>query len=139
MNLAPAIRSPLVNDQALRKLLASFEGAPAVFTRRPVPNAYPCAVVSPDVTVGDQDLLVTQIPVVTRDIAVYGGNETAAKYRVVEAAAYRVREIFHRSNAIALDGWHIIDVTASGPIAAPTDDIKRVGRLVSLSIRMMRV
>lgn len=139
IDLAVPLRAALIADAELVDLLATFKAEPAVFTRRPIPEdvLFPVVVVSPDIAVTDQDFVNGIVPVIVRDIAVYGRNDTAADYRVVEAAAYRVRDIFHRNRAaITASGWHVIDIVATGPVPAPTDDDRLTGRVVSLTIRL---
>lgn len=126
IDLAPAIRASLLTI------------ADTVYTRRPVPSGatYPMIVVSQDIANVDRDLVSTRIQYVVRDIIVYGQNDTAAHYREVEDLAYQVFDLFHRRpSMISVTGWHIVDVVARGPIAAPTDDNTTVARVVTLSIR----
>lgn len=141
LNLAEPLRSALVNDLTVIAMVSTFNNAPAVFTRRPVPDAatYPLMIVSPDINITDQDGVNDRQPIVRRDISVYGSNETAALYRAVETLAYRVREMFHsKRDAITVVDFGVIDIRASGPRPAPVDDDQTVGRVVSLTIRLAR-
>lgn len=138
-DIAPALRTAILATSGITTKLATYGGAPAVFTRRPVPDeaTYPFIIVSPDVIVSDDDMLSQAITVVTRDIAVYGQNDTPAHYRDVEAVGYAIRALFHRARrSITVSGWRIIDVRCMGPMTAPVDDDKTVGRLVSLTVRL---
>lgn len=126
IDLAPAIRTSLLTI------------ADTVYTRRPVPSGatYPMIVVSEDIVSTDRDLVASPMLFIVRDILIYGQNDTSENYREVESIAYAVRDKFHRRpDNISVNGWHIVDVIARGPIAAPTDDNTTVGRVVTLSIR----
>lgn len=138
LDVTKGLYSALSGNSDITSLLGSFQGGPSIHTRRPVPvNAvYPMIVVSSDVSVTDEDGLVSRRPVVIRDIAIYGEQDT--DYRTVESLGYLVRSMFHRKlDVFTVDGYSIIDVVATGPIPAPTDDEKQVGRLVSLTIRLL--
>lgn len=126
IDLAPAIRTSLLTI------------SDTVYTRRPVPSGatYPMIIVSEDIVSTDRDLIDTRMQFVVRDVMIYGQNDTTAHYREVESMAYAVFDKFHRRpSSIIVSGWHIVDVIARGPIAAPTDDNTTVGRVVTLSIR----
>jgi hypothetical protein len=142
VNLGPSIRAALL-ESPVAAGLATYQGVPAVFTRRPVPEdaAYPLAIVGPEVSVTDQDLLNERVPVVVRDVVVYGqkGAPGEDQYRVVEELAWAVRELFHRQKrSLTVADHHVVDVVTAGPIAAPTEDENLVGRLVSLTVRLQR-
>ena len=142
MNLSEAIRAALIGETAITSRLATYAEAPAVFTRRPAPSEadYPLIMVSPDITITDEDGVNDQRPVIIRDIAVYGRNDTAARYRNVEVVGYAIRDLFHRQRHVidAPDDWNVIDVRAQGPRPAPVDDDTTVGRLVELTVRLSR-
>jgi hypothetical protein len=132
----------LLNDIVIDAALPAYNSGKAIFTRRPVPSdaPYPMIVISPDVSVSEADGIRDDRPIVVRDIAVYGRNEPAAAYRQVEDIAYAVRHIFHRQRqSLFTNGeYDVIDVRASGPRPAPTDDQQTVGRLVELTVRLSR-
>ena len=139
LDLAPALRDALIDAPTIYPSLASWQGEPAVHTRRPVPpdSGYPMIVVSPDVAITDEDGLNSDRPVVVRDILIYG--QQPAHYRTVESLGYAVRGLFHRArNSLSPAGYHVIDVRAQGPFPAPTDDENTVARAVSLTIRLRR-
>lgn len=139
IDLAPSLRAALIADATIAAALPAHLAAESVFTRRPVPSGvtYPFIVISPDVALTDDDMVAQQQPTVFRDVAVYGQNDTPARYRAVESIAYRVRDLFHRQrDAIAPSGWTVIDIQASGPFPAPTDDDSLVARVVSLTVRL---
>lgn len=138
-NIVVPIRIALLANSGITNLLASYKGAKCVFTRRPVPidAPYPMVVVSPDITLTDEDGINDFRPKITRDIITYGQNDEPDKYRVVEEIAYKVRVMFHGvRTAISIPGWHNIDIRTTGPIPAPTDDEKTVARAVSVTIRL---
>jgi hypothetical protein len=139
IDLAVSMRAAIVADPAITADLTAWKGTFPVFTRRPIPPdaPYPVIVVSPDVAVSDEDMLDTPMVMIVRDIAVYGRNAEPDDYRTVEALAYRVRDLFHRERfSLAPAGWRVVDVRASGPVPAPTDDADVVGRVVTLTVRV---
>ena len=140
-DLAAPLRSALVGAGAVTALLPVYSGTYPVFTRRPAPAdaPFPMILVSPDISMIDRDGVNDQRPIVERDVAVYGENDTAQKYRNVEALAYAVRDLFHRQRAaITVAGWTVVQITARGPHPAPTDDNQAVGRLVVLTIELAK-
>lgn len=144
LDLSQSIRDGLLAEPAIAGELPAYgSNGKTVFTRRPVPSdaPYPMIVISPDVTLNDSyDGINDDRPVVVRDIAIYGKNEPAAAYRQVTDIAYAVRNLFHRTRDIIAptDDYALIDVRASGPRPAPTDDQQTVGRLVELTVRLSR-
>ena len=114
-DLAAPLRSALVGATSVTVLLPAYSGSYPIFTRRPAPAdaPYPMILVSPDISVVDQDGVADQRPIVERDIAIYGENDTAQKYRDVEALAYAVRALFHRQRAaITVSGWGVVQIIA---------------------------
>lgn len=139
--LAAPIRAALVAEADITGELAAYKGSYPIFTRRPAPAdaPYPMILVSSDITATDVDGIADYRPVQVRDIAVYGKNDTAEHYRQVEDIARAVRELFHRqSDAIAVSGWGVTQITASGPRPAPTDDEQTVGRVVELTVQLYK-
>lgn len=139
LDLSAPLRTAIIGHTPITSKLATFNGAPAVFTRRPVPDAYPLVIVSPDIVLSDEDGISDLRPVVVRDIAVYGLNDTAANYRKVEQVGYALRDLFHRQRqAITVIGYRVIDIVAQGPYPAPVDDDTTVGRRVTLQARLAK-
>lgn len=141
VNLAVPIRDAIVAASSVTSNLSAYQGSFPVFTRRPVPDDAPelTIVVSPDVTSTDGDGISDRRPVIERDVAIYGKNSAAAKYRAVETVAYAVQSLFHRErSAIVVPGWSVTEIIAHGPIAAPTDDEQTVGRVVMLAISLAK-
>lgn len=137
LNIAGPLRTALMDNSAITDLLGTWHGEPSIHTRRPIPGdaEYPLIVINPDAAISDADMLVTHIPVVTRDIAIYG--KQAADYRSVETLGYLIRGLFHdQKGSIIVPNFHVLDIRASGPIAGPTDDDEIVGRIVSLTVRL---
>jgi len=140
LDLSAPFYSALISDSAITALLAEFLTQPAVFTRRPIPeNAqYPLIVVTPNVSIANEDFLVTEFPVVVSDVIAYG--EQPSDYRTIDALGYLVRTKFHREReSLSVSGFHVVDIVASGPQPAPTDDERHVGRVVSLTIRLQKL
>lgn len=137
LNLAAPIRLALLDAAPISSALTLWEGEPAIFTRRPVPQdaLYPFVVISPDVTISDEDALVARRPIVVRDIVVYG--EQPDQYRLVEDTAYRVRALFHRQRfSVIVAGYSVVEIVAKGPMPSPADDLQHIGRMVSLRFRL---
>ena len=135
------LRDALLAAPAVTGQLAAYKGSFPIFTRRPVDPAapYPLIVVSPDITKTDVDGINDQRPVIERDISVYGENDVPVKYRTVETIARAVHDLFHRNrHAIAVSGWAVVSITATGPIPAPVDDDKTVARVVSLTVMLAK-
>lgn len=149
LNLSEPLREAILGMYTVTDLLGTYGNEPSIFTRRPVPGeaTYPMVVISPDAAVFNQDALVSFRPVVLRDLAVYG-QENATRngtqvsdYRTVETIAYDLRERFHRRRDVIFfpdDDYHVIDVVAAGPLVAPTGDDRLIGRVVPLTIRLLK-
>lgn len=145
-DLAPAIRAALLAEPDVVSILPAYLSSFPIFTRRPVPESapYPMIVVSSDVSVMDEDGVADLRPIVVKDVAIYGLNDTPEHYRAVESLAQIVRTLFHRRKPFTSVGvWSIIDFVASGPRVAPVEAIASAGgsepltgRVVSLTIRL---
>lgn len=138
-DLADPIRNALIGNTAITAALAAYQGEPTVFTHRPAPSKapYPMIICAGDVTRADEDLIVDPIPVIIRDISIFGQNDNAAHYRAVEALGLAVRDLFHRQRlSLSVPGWSVLDVVCNGPIVGPTDDDTTVHRLVTLTVRL---
>lgn len=135
LDFAPALRSAITGDATITGLLSEWYGNPAVFTKRPIPTdaQYPYILINPDVAIGDFDALNSDRPTIIRDIVVYG--QQPDQYREVEQVGYLLRALFHRNRfSITNADYNIVQITATGPNAAPTDDDHTVGRVVTLTI-----
>jgi hypothetical protein len=146
LDLGPAIREALLREATIWQALSTYEGSPAVFTRRPVPAGadYPMIIVNDPVTISDADGLTSDRPVWgPGDIAFYGRKAAPGteedQTRIVQQLALAARRLFHRNKwSLQVGGFHVIDVRATGPVPAPVDDDKTMGRVVSLVIRLGR-
>jgi hypothetical protein len=145
LDLGPAFREALIDATPISSALSTFNEEPAVFTRRPVPDnaEFPLIIVNPPASISDEDGLVSDRPVWMGDVAVYGAKAAPGsdedQTRIVEQIALRVRTLFHRQKwALPVGGFHVIDIRATGPVPAPVDDDKTVGRIVSLIVRLGR-
>lgn len=130
-----------MGDSTITGELAVYKGTFPVFTRVPTPDdaAYPIVVVAAQVQAAEEDGVDDQRPVVDRDVMVYGYNDTAAHYRQVESIAFSVHALFHRQrSAVSVSGWHVVDLTATGPESAPTDNTNIVGRRVTVRARLAK-
>jgi len=141
-DLAAPLRAAILADSGIASQLPTFKSAPAVFTRRPVPKEapYPMIVISPDITNIDNGGLDNTQLVIQRDVTVYGQNEEAADYRLVETLAWALRDLFHQErNAITVTGWCVASLSCAGPRIAPTDDDHSTGRLITVTARLARL
>ena len=140
LDLAAPLKAAIQTNAELVALLGTYLDGPAVFTARPVPEdaPYPMIIVNPTSGIGNGDYLTTRLPIVLRDIAVYG--EQPDQYRAVEKIGFMLRQQFHRplqpNAAVEIPGFSIIDIVARGPIPAPADDAQHVGRMVLLTFRL---
>ncbi|WP_427023038.1 tail completion protein gp17 [Aureimonas ureilytica] len=132
--LADAIYARLAGDALLTASLGTWEGNPSIFTFRPVPDGaeYPIALAAEVVSDVNADAVTARGRQIVRDIAIYGKAES--QFDAVEAAAERVRALFHRQ-PLEVDGFRVIVVTASGPMSGPAEP-DEIGRIVTLTIRM---
>jgi len=143
--VSEGLREALLGVSAITELLGTYQGEPSIYTRRPVPSGatYPALVIGPNVFMRDQDFLTSRLPIIGRDIVVYGqmaapGSEDD-QYRDVEEIADGVYDLFHRNRlSLLVDGFHVVDVVANGPIASPTENERLIGRAVPLTIRLHR-
>lgn len=139
IDLSVPIRVAILNDPTLAGMIPQWLSTRSVHTRRPLPEGapLPAVVISPNVSVGDLDMVSEQMPVIVRDVAVYGRNDDPAKYFAVEDIANRIRDLFHRNRfALTATGWRPVSIVCSGPFAAPTDDDQLVGRVVTLTVNL---
>jgi hypothetical protein len=135
MNLAPAIRTALLNEASIAENISIWNGAPSIHTRRPIPSnvEFPLIVISPDISFTDRDFIANKKNHVLRDVTVVG--QQPDHYRLIEQLAYNIRELFHRNRfSLIIPDWEIYQIIAFGPIPAPTDDESMVARLVTLNI-----
>lgn len=141
-DLSEELRAAIIAASSVTdELPAWFDGFP-VHTRRPVPadTPTPFIAISPDVSnVDTLEQLSSQAPEIIRDIGVYAEQATAADYRKVERIAYAIRDLFHRTRrAITVSGYTVKQILATGPIPAPVDDDADVGRIVTLTIQLVK-
>lgn len=145
LDLKPALRDAIMDYPLVTDELSEYKGEAAIFTRRPVPSdaEYPFVQINHPSAIGDRDGLNSDRPVVVIDIMVYGDvgepGTPQDQTRAVDRAAYALRELFHRQRkSVQPDGFYAISITARGPMPAPVDDEKTVGRVVSLTIALRR-
>jgi hypothetical protein len=138
-DLPAPLYAAIIGNGPIAAALATYQGAPAAFTRRPVPKdaLYPMVITAGDVTRTDQDFINNPLPVIIRDISVFGQNDTAAHSRAVDAIALMVRDLFHRQRqSLSVPGWKVLDIVCRGPIVGPTDDDTTVHRLITMTVRL---
>lgn len=145
LDLGPALREALLDDAGIAGDLPEYDDSLAIFTRRPVPDdaPFPMILLPGPSAVGDEDGLVSDRPVWMGDVLIYGNkaapNTPEDQTRKVEALGFKVRRLLHRQKwALQVGGFHVIDIRATGPVPAPVDDDKTIGRVVSLVVRLGR-
>ena len=132
--LSTALYNVMVADAGLTAKLGTFGGLPAIFTKRPVPDAAtrPIVIAATVVSDVDADLVASRGREITRDIAVYG--DARSDFDKVMDAAEIIRNLFHRRK-LAVTGWRTVRLKARGPIEAPAEP-QDIGRIVTLTIRL---
>lgn len=137
-NLDKTIREAILADAQIVALLGTWQSVGSVHTRRPAPSGAgkPIIMISGDISITDEDSLTSEHPVIVKDVICYGDQPLS--YRDVEEVGALLRVLFHRKrHLLSLEGWHIIDVTVTGPFIAPTDDDKTCARGVTLTIKLL--
>lgn len=138
IDLAVGCRALIVGDSTITDELPAFLDSYPVFTQRPVDERadFPLIIISPNITPGiESDLIDRTLRTITRDISIYGLREPSEKYVQVETIAFRVWQLFNRMVVTSFtmpSGWDLVQSVAFGPIVAPTDDEKQVGRIVTV-------
>lgn len=140
LDLKPCVRAALIAEPSVAGLLSEWVGEPSVHTILPLPaDATGRIARIAQMVPGDADKLVARTAIVVVDVFLYGDNP--ADYRDVDLCGYNVRELFHRQRGSITPpaGTRIVEIIARGPMPAPTDDETRVGRLVTLTIKLQEV
>jgi hypothetical protein len=92
-------------------------------------------VIGPNIARTDEDGVSDFRPVLVIDINAYGPQPDS--YRNVEAVGDLIYSLFHRqARALQVAGYGVTDIRCTGPSPAPVDDESRVGRRVTLTIRL---
>jgi len=121
-------------DLVLVGMLASYDGAPAIFTIDPVPGdaVLPYVVSSGDVADTSFDTKLDLGRRIWRDVRCY--TEADGDSIPVELIAERVRGLLHR-HRLVVAGYGTLVAECSGPRAANEQDV--YGRIVSVKLIMM--
>ena len=129
-----AIYDRLVGDYDLGVLLASYGGAPGVFTVDPVPGdaTLPYVVTAGQVWARPFDTKTTRGRELSRDVRCYAEGDGSAT--LVEAIAERVRSLLHRQ-LLTIEGFGVWLMECSGPVAVSEPDVQ--GRIVSVRMMIM--
>ena len=131
--ITAAFHDRLAGSAALVALLASYRGAPAIFTAGTAPEdaTKPYIVVSGEVTQDAWDTKTTRGRQLWRDIRCYTAKDGSAV--VVESLAELARALFHRHRLI-IGGFEVIVAEVGGPIAV--DEATAYGRVVTVRLVM---
>jgi hypothetical protein len=132
--LTQGIYDRLSADPALVGMLASYEGAPAIFTIDPAPGdaVLPYLVSAGDATDTSFDTKLALGRRIWRDVRCYA---TADGDSIpVEQIAERVRTLLHR-HILTVAGYGVLVAECSGPRTANEQDA--YGRIVTVKLIMM--
>ena len=115
--LTQGIYDYLAGDPTLIGMLASYEGAPAIFTIDPVPGdaVLPYLVSAGDVTDTSFDTKLDRGRRIWRDVRCYATADGDSM--PVEQIAERVRALLHR-HILTVAGYGVLVAECSGPIAS---------------------
>lgn len=135
--ITQAVYDVLAGDLTLTGLLATYHGAPAIFTTDPAPGdaTLPYIVAAGEVTQTAFDTKTSRGRQLWRDVRCYADAASGSAV-TVEAIAERVRELMHRQPLTAA-GFNWIWAECSGPIAA--DELEAYGRIVTAKITFEEV
>jgi hypothetical protein len=135
------MRELILADPVITALLSVYQGAPAVFTRLPVPDAikYPIITISRNLSQQSEDGVDDYRPIVSYQVAVHGRNDLPpTQYRNISDIAFEVRKLFHRKRNVTIPEWTTIDQRCMGPV-----DIVSTGeittRTVNLTVRLAQL
>ena len=133
-----SIRALIINESEIVSRLATWNGVASVHTRSPLPedSTFPLISVGPtEVGQNDNSLNSNRLLIVS-SLYCYGLNPE--HYRSVEEIGNLLRDLFHRNMALEVAGYSTIGLIAYGPSIAPSEDETICGKLVSLSIRLLK-
>lgn len=118
--LTVAVWQRLTFDPQIAEWISTYHGAPAVFTDDRVPQdaRRPYIVSAGAVAEEPWDTKTATGRRATRDVAVYVDHRHTA---IVEAVAWRCRELLHR-HRLDIAGWRTVIARASGPVRLSSDD-----------------
>lgn len=133
-----SIRTLILNDSEIVSRLAVWNGAASVHTRLPLPEdaTSPLIAVGPTMVGENDNSLNSNRLLVVSNLYCYGFNPE--HIRAVEEIGYLLRDLFHRNAAFSVAGYSTIGLVAQGPSIAFSDNETTCGRLVSLSIRLLK-
>jgi len=129
--ISAAFHSVLATDTVLQGLLATYRGAPAVFTVDPAPGdaTMPYIVTAGEAVHRPYDTKLTQGREIWRDVRCYTADTGSAAN--VEQIAERVRALLHRQK-ITISGFAVEVAECGGPVVA--DEPGAYGRVVTARI-----
>jgi len=129
-----AIYERLANDATLASMLATYNGAPAVFTVVPVPGdaQLPYIVTAGDAVRRPYEAKNRPGWEIWRDVRCYADTNGSAVQ--VEAIAERVVALLHRV-PLEIEGFGVLVGDCTGPISA--DEETAYGRVVTVRLIML--
>jgi hypothetical protein len=138
-DLTDAIRAAIVGSSCSTGL-STYLGAPAVFTRTPVPGDadYPMVVISKNINQQNEDGVDDFRPFLSYSISVYGRNAEPDEYNIVSAVAYCIRTLFHRQRNLSINQWGTTLQLCTGPTDQPSAG-EITTRTVTLNVRIAQL
>ena len=134
--LTQGIYDRLSSDPLLVGMLASYDGAPAIFTIDPAPGdaVLPYLVSAGDVTDTGFDTKLDRGRRIWRDVRCYAAADGDSM--PVEQLAERIRALLHR-HILIVAGYGVLVAECSGPRTANEQDA--YGRIVTVKLIMMEI
>lgn len=136
MPITTVFHDKMATDATLAAMLATYDGAPAVFTTDPAPGDanLPYIVSAGEVVATPFDTKTSRGRQLWRDVRCYSHANGSAI--AIEEMAERVRQLFHRQ-ALVVPGFVWIWAECTGPIAADEQDA--YGRIVTVKLTIEEV
>lgn len=133
-----SIRSLILNESEIVSRLAVWNGVASVHTRSPLPDdsTFPLISVGPTEIGQNDNSLNSNRTLIVSNLYCYGYNPE--HYRTTEEVGYLMKDLFHRNESFEIPGYSTIGLVAQGPSIASSEDETICGKLVTLSIRLLK-
>lgn len=134
-----SIRSLILTEAEIVSRLGVWNGAPSVHTRSPLPDdsTFPLISIGPTEIGRNDNSLNSNRTMIISNLYCYGLNPE--HYRTTEEIGHLIKSLFHRNESFEVTGYQTIGLVAQGPTIAPAEDETICGKLVSLSIRLLKI
>lgn len=133
-NLTKAVYDVMANDATLTAMLATYQGAPAIFTGDKIPEGadYPRIISQGCIMDAPYDNKEVMGREVMKDIRCYA--RSTSSMTEIEEIAERVRTLFHEAD-LTITGYSATYCHVTGVIPAPTSGPHVVGRIVTIHVQ----